>query len=271
MEAWAKYVLETRSENVCSHHNPLNIRAAAAYAALRRQSCFALATDYEIRRAVAQNSAIVNYSFIRADMTKGMSGWGVWPPLSRFDFDGLYPKLGLAPPAESPEEYRSQWSGPMGTWVTLAPTMDGLPDREEYFRAVWDAMIEEFARGQLPLPPYPWAKFRPRLLSPDRFAKAAASLPYRCPICFSDRRHKENHQFFWEWFGEDEGPIFCFGCTAVVHDLRERARRAREAAGRAAVPKKISAAAAQQALRELGVHAPKREAVQVIQQILTAP
>lgn len=279
MEAWAQTMHEIQTEA-----SSINIRPSVAVAALRRQWCFADATNYDIRRAVMKYAKKVNAGFIRGDdPRKTVCKYGLWPPLSRHQFEKQAPTYGFGPTQESTRtnrDDRSRWIlfDISGTDIILKPGLDGLPDRERYFSEFWARMICHLREVDRPLPPYPWARLRLRLLSPDRLGKAAANLPFRCPLCLTNSQSAGDRPTCGEWFlsipGDEDmlrDQVFCWECSNLARDRRGCVKRKRERADRISVPSRISPAVAERALRELGVFAPKREAAQVLHQILNQP
>lgn len=82
-------------------------------------------------------------------------------------------------------------------------------------------------------------------------------------------------QYFYEWHGGGSCQVYFKGRRIwVTRARRERwlaARAKREQLNRIILPSRISAAVAQQALRELGIVAPRRESALVMRSILDQP
>ena len=266
MEAWAKAQISGHMK-----HSSVNIWPSAGYAALRRQLCFSEASNYEIKQAVMKHSTKLNFSIVRSDQRKWGTAWGHWPPRSRYQDNELgnhIDRLLGDPRPPIPEEYKRQFYIGFSMYETFSIGSDGLPDREEYFKIVWERGIRRENLAGLPIPPYPWPKLRRRFLSLERLGKAACELPFRCPICHTD---EPDRLFHGGWFMDTIDPYFCRSCHRTVLEFRHRVQWEREYKNRIPVPRKISSAAAQRALKELGLLVPRREALRAITDMLSQP
>lgn len=224
MEPWAQYLLKEQRGWT---------RAAEAFRLLRAQKCFNKASNAQIRRAVFNAATRTNLSFVPCDKRKHGSAWGHWPPVSRYDhvygLNSASARLfGDEPPPAPPKHYRDLYATYPGfsKWRRFSA---GTPDRDEYFDSVWNDMVVAFKKDGLPIPPYPWARFRPLLLTCKRLGSAAAALPFCCPLCRDNRSgYCELHG---EWFQESSGVYHamfcCYECDSLLRAREHSAIRSR--------------------------------------------
>ena len=275
MEAWAKTQISDHFKK-----SVVSIWPSNAVRALRRQTCFSEASDYDIRRAVMKHASKINFSIRRGDQAK-YSPNGTWPPWNRFEQQTALNTASarIFGTAAEPvlEEYKAQWETFGCNYVTLDSFENGLPDKEEYFTAVWRARVKAWEENGFPIPAHMWPRLRLRLLSADRLGKAAMELPFKCPLCHTNTQNKgHENNYCGEWFiGENErNNLFCWPCTETVRQLRYRVKLERErerASRRADVPQRIPQGVAWRALKELGIYAARPEAMQIIKSILNTP
>ncbi len=186
MEAWARRQLEELAGS-----RDLSIRAGDAFVTLRRQPCFALASDFQIRSAIWKHATRVNCSIVcREADDHRMMRWAA-------DAAGFY----LGPRPDPPPKPK--------------PLSQGI---------IWRRLCKEWAARGLPIPAHPWPIFRPKLLTEMRVGRAGLELPFCCPLCsaeFYSRKYTPEAHAFGHWCVQPQ-LLFCADCS----DLQRARSRA---------------------------------------------